>query len=255
MMSDGSGDNLTRAPGIRFRLPALLAAMTLLALLAALAGPHFRRQSAVAQQSLAVYWVIVLVMTIAGFVWRWRRTTTPNPLMGVAHWRVTLVRRRWWLDPLMRITVFAILAVLLAEEAAYVVRLTDRFADGPISRWMAIVLRGTIKGFVLGLVLSFSLLRRPAFICDRGVWSLGRETFWSKLKAWEWLPHRPGVLRLGEVNASKVRGDVFLAVPSEIRTVVEEYVREKTELTIPDPKSRQIDFDRIVVDEEENEFI
>jgi hypothetical protein len=244
VMSDALGGNLDRGTAIRFRLPALLAVMTALALLAALAGPYFRRQSEVAQQTLAAFWTIMLVAACATLIWQWRRMMTPNRLMGTVRWRTTLVWRRPWLSLAVRIAAFAALVLLLASEAEHVVRQTDRFAGGLRSQWADIAVRGTIKGLMLGFFLLPILLKQSAFICERGVWSLRREVVWSKLKAWEWMPDRPGVLRLREAHSSRFRGDLFLAVPAKFRAAVEAFVREKTELTIPDLSIRQV-----VVDE------
>lgn len=245
-MSDALNNNLDRGTGVRFRLPALLAVMTLLA---ALAGPYFRRQSEVAQQSLVAFWTIMLVAACATLVWQWRRMMTPNRLMGTVHWQVTLTWRRSWLNPMVRIAAFAALVLLLASEAEHVVRQSDRFAGGLSSRWMDVAVRGIIKGLMLGFFLLPILLKQSAFLCDRGVWSLRKETFWSKLKGWEWSPDRPGVLKLSEGKPNRFRGDVFLAVPAELRAAVEAFVREKTELTIPDAQTRLVDGD----DAEESE--
>ncbi len=242
-MSDALGNNLDRGTAIRFRLPALLAVMTLLALLAALAGPYFRRQSEVAQQSLVAFWAMMLVAACATLVWQWRRMMTPNRLMGTVHWRVTVDWRRSWINPAVRIAAFAALVLLLTSEAEHVVRQTDRFAGGLSSRWVNVSVRGIIKGLMLGFFLLPVLLKQSAFICERGVWSLRRELVWSKVREWEWLPNRPGVLRLREVRVSRFRGDVFLAVPAEFRAAIEDFVREKTELTIPDPQARLVEVD------------
>lgn len=247
-MAGFRGDNLDRGTAIRFRLPALLAVMTALALLAALAGPYFRRQSEVAQQSLVAFWAMMLVAACATLVWQWRRMMTPNRLMGTVYWQATLVWRRSWLNPAVRIAAFAALVLLLSSEAEHVVRQTDRFAGGLRLQWVNIAVRGTIKGLMLGFFLLPALLKQSAFICERGVWSLRRELVWSKLREWEWLPDRPGVLRLREARVSRFRGDVFLAVPTEFRAAVEAFIREKTELTIPDPQARMA----IVDDADEN---
>jgi len=235
-MPDALSDNLDRVTAIRFRLPALLAVMTLLALLAALAGPFFRRQPLEVQQSLAASWAITLAIGGAAFVRRWRAMMSPKPLMGRAHWRVTLLRRRRWHDPTVRVAAVALMLTWLSSEASQVTIMTDRFASGTTSRWMAVAVRGILMGVLLGYVLLPLLIKRPAFICDRGVWSLRREVVWSKLSGWRWETARPGVLRLTERLAP--RGDLLLAVPAEFRDAVEAFIREKTELTIPNPQAQ-----------------
>jgi hypothetical protein len=245
VMSDASGDNLDLGMGVRFRLPALLAVMTLLALFAALAGPYFRRQSLEVQQSLAASWAITLAIGGAAFVRRWRAMMSPKPLMGRAHWRVTLLRRRRWHDPTVRVAALALMLMWLSSEANQVTIMTDRFASGTTSRWMAVAGRGILMGLLLGFGVLPLLLKRPAFLCDRGVWSLRREVVWSKLSGWRWETARPGVLRLTERLAP--RGDLLLAVPAELRDAVEAFIREKTELTIPSPQAR------VAVVDEDNE--
>ncbi|WP_145430263.1 hypothetical protein [Lacipirellula limnantheis] len=235
-MSNLLRDNSDDATGVRFRLPALLAAMSLLALLAALAGPYFRRQSLEVQQSLAAYWTLTLVIGASSFVRRWRAMMTPNPLMGCAHWRVTLLRRRPWRDVAVRVGALALILLWLSSGTRHVTMLSDRFASGTTLQWLGVAARGIVMGVILGYGLLPLLLKRSAFLCERGVWSLRREVVWSKLSAWRWETDRPGVLRLTERLAP--RGDLLLAVPAELRDAVEAFIREKTELTIPDPKAR-----------------
>lgn len=237
-MTEVRSEILKRSPGMRFRLPAMIAAMTLLALLAALAGPFFRQQSAVAQRSLVAYWLVTLAVAVCGFAWRWRLITTANPLMGTAHWQATLVSRRRWQGIVLRVGAFAALAAWLGSEAGKVVQFHDRFANDPMSRWIAVAMRGTLMGWIAGIVIAPALLNRPAFICSRGVWALGKEVVWSKLAAWQWLPDRPGVMKLSEAKTNGRQRELFIAIPAELRLAVEDYVREKTELTIPDASSR-----------------
>jgi hypothetical protein len=233
---------LKHSPGLRFRLPAALAAMTLLALLAALAGPFFRQQSAAAQQSLLAYWLVTIAVAIGAFAWRWRRMTKPNPLMGMAYWQVTLVRRSWRRDVAVRAGIIVFLMFWLAWEAMLFVRIPDRFADGPIS--FSIAIRGAFSGWVVGLGFVPRLLKRPAFICQRGLWTFGKpEAFWNKLAAWQWLPDRPGVMKLSETKTYGRSRELFIAIPAELRLAVENYVREKTELTIPAARTRQAEVD------------
>jgi hypothetical protein len=237
-LADVRSDKLKRSPGVRFRLPAMIAAMTLLALLAALTGPFFRQQSAVAQRSLVAYWLVTLTVAIIGFAWRWRLITTANPLMGTAHWQATLVSRRWWQGIVIRAGLFAGLAAWLGSEAGKVVQMHDRFANDLVSRWIAVAMRGTLMGWIAGIVIAPSMFNRPAFICTRGVWALGKEIVWSKLAAWQWLPDRPGVMKLSEAKTNGRQRELFIAIPAELRLAVEDYVREKTELTIPDASAR-----------------
>jgi hypothetical protein len=245
VLADERSETLKRSPGMRFRLPAMIAAMTLLALLAALAGPYFRQQSAVAQRSLVAYWLVTLAVAIGGFAWRWRLMTTPNSLMGTAHWQATLVSRRWWLGIVWRIGAFAALAAWLGSEAGNVVQLHDRFANGPASRWIAVALRGTFMGWIAGIGIVLTMLNRPAFICSRGVWALSKEVVWSKLAEWQWLPDRPGVMKLTEAKIYGRSRELFIAIPAELRLEVEDYVREKTELTIPDARARSAKVDDV----------
>ncbi len=240
-MSNLIRDNSDHATGVRFRLPALLAAMSLLALLAAFAGPYFRQQSALAQRALATYWIIAAMVAIASWAWRWRRMTTPPPQMGAVHWRVTLVWGRAWPGPTVRLAILAVAAIWLVLGARHVAVAANRFPDG--ITWLVLVLTGMVMGFTLGGAMLPLILKQPAFVCDRGIWSVHRETIWSKLKSWEWRPEKPGVLRLSEVHSTRLHGHLFLAVPAKLRAAVEAFVREKTELTILDPQSRVVAVD------------
>ena len=100
-------------------------------------------------------------------------------------------------------------------------------------------------GWIAGIVIAPALLNRPAFICTRGVWALGNEVVWSKLAAWQWLPDRPGVMKLTEAKIYGRSRELFIAIPAELRLDVEDYVREKTELTIPDAQARSAKVDDV----------
>lgn len=221
---------------VRFRIRSLIAVTTAVAILAALTGRYFRGQSPEAQQSLAVFWTLTIVIGASSFVRRWRAMMTPNPLMGCAHWRVALLRRRPWLDAAVRVGALTLILLWSSSATRHVAMLTDRFASGTTLRWPGVVARGILMGAMLGFGLLPLLLKRSAFLCERGVWSLRREVVWSKLSGWRWEADRPGVLRLAERLAP--RGDLLLAVPAEFRDAVEAFIREKTELTIPDPQAR-----------------
>jgi hypothetical protein len=224
---------LKTAGDVRFRLTALLAATTLAALLAAAVGPAFRKLSPQAQWSLAAYWIVTLLVATAGFAWQWRRSLRPAADMGTVRWQAKLRRRQAWLEPVVRVAVALALASWLASEAAQVGELTDRFAYNGASRWFAVAVRGGAMGTVIGMILLPQIFRPPAFVCERGVWTLRRTVVWSKLKSWGWLSDRPGVMKLGVAPPAGMLGDVYLAIAAEDRAAVEDFVREKTELTIP----------------------
>ncbi|MBA4107751.1 MAG: hypothetical protein C0485_18615 [Pirellula sp.] len=247
-MSNLIRDNSDGATGVRFRLPALLAAMSLLALLAALAGPYFRQQSTLAQGSLSAYWGMAAMAAIASWAWRWRRMTTPPPQMGAVHWRVTLVWGRAWPGPTIRLSILAAAAMWLVFGTGHIVGAANRFPDGFSSPWTLAIINGTVMGFTLGGAMLPLLPKQPAFVCDRGVWSVHRQTVWNKLKAWQRRSDKPGVMQLTEVHSTRLHGHLFLAVPTKRRAAIEAFVREKTELTIPDPQARVT-----VVDEAEDE--
>ena len=69
---------------------------------------------------------------------------------------------------------------------------------------------------------------------------LHRTIIWKRLKEWEWMSNRPGVLRVQEANRK-----AFLHVPVEHRAAIEAFVRAKTELTIPDPQARVATADKV----------
>ena len=224
-------------PMVRFRLRTILVATTVAAVLAGLAGWYFRRQAPTAQQALLVYWGLVTTATLAAFVWRWRRSMTPDPSMGQVYWRVTSAWRWWWAAPLLRLNILAFFLWGLVYESAGIVEFTESTKPGTLDFWTVVLLRSVIWGIVMGMGMIINFID-PAFVCERGISMLHRPIMWNRLKEWEWMSNRPGVLRL--------RGDhgkAFLRVPAEHRAAVEEFVRAKTELTIPDARgsSTQID--------------
>jgi hypothetical protein len=228
-------------PMVRFRLRTILVATTVAAVLAGLAGLYFRRQEPTAQQALLVYWGLVTTATLAAFVWRWRRAMTPAPSMGQVYWRVTSAWRYWWAAPVLRFGIVSFFLLGLVYESGVIVEITAKMRPGTLDFWTVVLLRSVIWGTVLGMGMIINFID-PAFVCERGVWMLHRTILWNRLKEWEWTANRPGVLRLREAH-----GKAFLSVPAERRAAVEAFIREKTELTIPDPQARVA-----VVDEAED---
>lgn len=219
-------------PMVRFRLRTILVATAVVAVLASLAGLYFRRQEPAAQQALLAYWGLVTTATLAAFVWRWRRAMTPDRSMGQIYWRVTSAWRYWWAAPVLRATIVSFFLLGLVYESGVIVKMTVTMKPGTLEFWTFVLLRSVIWGTVLGMGMIINFID-PAFVCERGVWMLHRTIMWNRLKEWEWIPNRPGVLRLREAH-----GKAFLAVPAEKLAAIEAFVREKTELTIPDARVR-----------------
>jgi len=222
-------------PMVHFRLRTILVATTVAAVLAGLAGWYFRRQELTAQQALLVYWGLVMTATLAAFVWRWRRAMAPDPSMGQVHWRVTSAWRYWWAAPVLRLAIISFFLGGLVFESGVIVEATARMKHGSLDYWTFVLLRSVIWGTVLGMGMIINFID-PAFVCERGVWMLYRTMMWNRLKDWEWMSNRPGVLRL-----RGAQGKAFLHVPAEHRAAIEEFVRAKTELSIPD--ARAVDAD------------
>ena len=222
-------------PMVRFRLRTILVATTVAEVLAGLAGWYFRQQEPTAQQALLVYWGLVTTATLAAFVWRWRRAMTPDASMGQVYWRVTSAWRWWWAAPVLRLAIVSFFLGGLVFESGVIVEATARMKPGSLDYWTFVLLRSIIWGTVLGMGMIINFID-PAFVCERGVWMLYRTMMWNRLKDWEWMSNRPGVLRL-----RGAQGKAFLHVPAEHRAAVEEFVRAKTELTIPD--ARAVDAD------------
>ena len=162
--------------------------------------------------------------------------------MGQVHWRVASAWRYWWAAPVLRAAIVSFFLLGLVYESGVIVKMTVTMKPGTLEFWTFVLLRSVIWGTVLGMGMIINFID-PAFVCERGVWMLHRTIMWNRLKEWEWTPNRPGVLRLREAH-----GKAFLSVPAERRAAIEAFVREKTELTIPDPQARVA-----VVDEAEDE--
>jgi hypothetical protein len=226
-------------PMVRFRLGTILVATTVAAVLAGLAGWYFRRQAPTAQQALLVYWGLVTTATLAAFVWRWRRSMTPDPSMGQVYWRVTSAWRWWWAAPVLRLNIVGFFLWGLVYESAGIVEFAVRTKSGTLDFWTVVLLRSVIWGIVMGMGMIINFID-PAFVCERGISMLHRPIMWNRLKEWEWMSNRPGVLRLRGTH-----GRAFLHVPAEHRAAIEEFVREKTELTIPDARARSAKVDDV----------
>lgn len=234
-------------PMVRFRLRTILVATTLAAVLAGFAGWYFRRQAPTAQQALLVYWGVVATATFTAFVWRGRRAMRPDASMGRAYWRVTSAWRWWWAAPVLRLAIISFFLAGLVFESSVIVEATAKMKPGSLEFWTFVLLRSVIWGTVLGMGMIINFID-PAFVCERGVWMLHRTILWNRLKEWEWMTNRPGVLRLREAYIK-----AFLAVPAEHRAAIEEFVRAKTELTIPDARARSAEVDD--VDQSDTESI
>ena len=220
-------------PMVRFRLRTILVATTVAAVLAGLAGWYFRRQEPTAQLALLVYWGVVTMATLVAFVWRWRRAMTPDEAMGQVYWRVSSAWRFWWAAPVLRLAIVSFFLGGLVFESGVIVEMTVKVRWSSSSEfWTFVLLRSVIWGTVLGMGMIVNFID-PAFVCERGVWMLHRTIMWHRLKEWEWMSNRPGVLRLREAY-----GKAFLAVPAKHRAAIDAFVREKTELTIPDAQAR-----------------
>lgn len=219
-------------PMVRFRLRTILVATTVAAVLAGFAGWYYRRQAPTAQQALLVYWGVVTTATLAAFVWRWRRAMTPDPSMGQAYWRVASAWRYWWAAPVLRLNIVGFFLWGLVYESAGIVEFTETAKTGSFDFWTVVLLRSVIWGTVMGLGMIINFID-PAFVCERGISMLHRPIMWNRLKEWEWMSNRPGVLRVQEANRK-----AFLHVPAEHRAAIEAFVRAKTELTIPDASVR-----------------
>jgi hypothetical protein len=219
-------------PVVRFRMRTLLWATTIIAVLAAIAGPYYRRQSAAAQPQLLIFWSgLVLASAIwMWFQWRSAAPTARNfgPIRFVL--RTAWVRQSIWPQSLGLAFALAVWFAMIAGQTERVVRDADRRQTSVV----AAIGRFATGGMFTSCLLLWAI-PRPALIGNDGVSTARGYGPWKFIRHAEWLANRPGVLKFRRLD-----GDIYVDVPERLRDEVEAFVRAKTTFVepAPDPVSR-----------------
>jgi hypothetical protein len=228
-------------PTIRFRLRTMLAATTVLAVLAAIAGPYYRSvENDAARRSLLILWSLTLVGAAISIWMRIReswRLASNFQIRYIVYARGSRRPGRWSLLCSIGLCALLGLAVAFYSHAAVL----ESRETIPPTRLMSQVTRSTVvHGLILGswtAALIFSLVRRPMFLCEEGI-PLGKVTFapWKYIRHAEWQTDRSNSLKLHRLD-----GDIYVDVPNDVRNEVEAFVRGKTQFVDDPPIAPRFD--------------
>jgi hypothetical protein len=206
-------------PVVRFRLRTMLQATTVIAVLAAIAGPYYRSVDADAQRRLLIFWSMLMLCTGVTFLWRlregWTRRLRTEARYVVYSTNGKSRRRR-------SVTrVFMVVALLGCYASA-----SHNVATEPKRSTIGEVGESIYGGLFVGLISSamlISFVRRPLFLTERGI-PLATRHFvpWHWIHSAQWLPNQPNVMKL-----RRLAGDVLIEVSAENREQVEAFIREK----------------------------
>ncbi len=209
-------------PTIRFRLRTILCATTILAIVAAIAAPYWRRQPPAIQTALIGYWTVVLMFGAFAAWMNWRQSWQLPEVSG----RVACIgwatgRRRWHAAGSPLVILFSLIGLfaMVAAQSTVIAERNDSLTFGGIP--FSSLAMGASHGFVLGGVVLY-LLRRPLYLCENGVYGAINAP-WKFIRHVEWVADRPGVMKLHRLD-----GDIYVDVPNDVRGEVEEFVRGKT---------------------------
>jgi hypothetical protein len=217
-------------PVLQFRLQSLLGAMVLVAVVAAIAGPYYRRQSAAAQIHLLIFWSTFAVLA-AGATWcRWWSAWRLPRSLGAVRFLVHATpkgRRLAWSYFVNFLQVAGCLA-MFATCSAVVVKRSDR---APL--WSPSISSLQLAFVMGGILLIF--LKTPTFLTEDGVASSRIFAPWRYIRHAEWLKNAPGVMKFRRLD-----GDLLIAVATRDRVAVEAFVRAKTTFLNPAPHAPEV---------------
>jgi hypothetical protein len=201
-------------------MQTLLAVTAGVAVLAAIAGPFYRRQSPDAQQVLMIYWACVGLATGVWlyYTWRdsWRLPEKAGAILCVL-WTtgrggVNLMSR-----PMMTLFLLAIWMIFIGLQSYHIAERIQVMTN----HWQHM-----INGLAHGMMASGFLMifvAQPFYICEKGV-SIGQAVVpWNYIRSAEWIATNRSVLRLHRFD-----GDLFVRVPDHLRDGVQKLVAERT---------------------------
>jgi hypothetical protein len=214
----------TQNPALRFRLHAMLGLTTVVALLAAIAGPYYRVQSPDVQSQLAMYWSTLGVCTAGGLWYRWRSMGKAPTTAGEVRflvWSATKQHRRSWSLFLAVLAIVGWVAFIALQTHNFVRRMERPTIVAFLGTSIG---NGIYHGLLTGGWFIF-LLRTPTYLCENGV-AFGRYFApWKYIRHAEWLEKAPDVMKFRRLD-----GDIYIAVSERDGPNVEAFVREKTAL-------------------------
>jgi hypothetical protein len=215
-------------PVLRFRMRTMIAVTSVLAVLAAVAGPYYRSVDHEAgRRSLLIFWSLIVVSSGVSF---WLRVKESWRVPKGCHFRYLVYARGRFRKGVWSM-LWRILAclLLLAWTALYshAAEIRSR-ANIPTSGPTTTVFSSPLfQGVLVGswtAALIFSFVRRPMFLCEEGI-PLGKRFVapWKYIRHAEWQTDRPETLKLHRLD-----GDIYVDVPNDVRGGVEAFVRGKT---------------------------
>jgi hypothetical protein len=219
MATDVPPQELANNPVLQFRLRTLLWVTTWIAILAAIAGFYFRRQTSEAQSRLFLFWGCLSACSAVGVWWSCRDVWKRPKLVGNIRFMTWTARRRF--SPLASLAGHAFSVMTWLWIVGHLTFLISRKDDTSL---FFIVFVALTNGMMTGGMIV-AATRRPAFIGDDGVKSGQVVAPWKCIRHAEWLADRPGVLKFRWLD-----GDIYVDVPARMRDEVEVFVRAKTTL-------------------------
>jgi hypothetical protein len=215
-------------PVLRFRMRTMIAVTSVLAVLAAIAGPYYRSvDDEAGRQRLLIFWSFIVLGSGVSF---WMRVKESWRVPANCRFRYLVYargkyRRRGWsalwsilLCLLIAgwIALYSISAAIVPRGGVFTPRSTAEFFSSPL-----------FQGMLIGswtAALIFSFVRRPMFVCEEGI-PLGKGYVapWKYIRHAEWQTDRPETLKLHRLD-----GDIYLDVPNGVRGEAEAFVRGKT---------------------------
>lgn len=215
-------------PVLRFRMRTMIAVTSVLAVLAAIAGPYYRSiDDEAGRQRLLIFWSFIVLGSGVSFWMRlkesWR--VPANCRLRYLVYARSKYRRGVWstlwsilLCLLLAgwIALYSISAAIVPRGGVFTPRSTAEFFSSPLFQGMM------VGSWTAALIVSF--IRRPMFLCEEGV-PLGKVTLapWKYIRQAEWQTDRPETLKLHRLD-----GDIYVDVPNDVRDEVEAFVRGKT---------------------------
>ncbi len=209
-------------PVLRFRVRSLLWLTTGVAVLTAIAAPFYRRQTAVAQNSLLVCWFLMALFSGLG-LWRARRNLWQRSLAAGPTDFIFWSAPRWsWgvLTPKTGRIVGGSLWIALMAANSFGLAKKAELQSRNWDWWPSVIFAGCMYGLIMaGGLMNF--LPAPLCFCGKGIATARQVIRWHYIRWAKWI--RPGVVRLHRFD-----GDLYASVPRESRDAFEAYLREKT---------------------------
>jgi hypothetical protein len=214
-------------PVVRFRTRTLLGVITGAAIVLAVTGAYYRRQTAEVQTALLIYWAVVATFFVIGAWHNWRVSWRIPTAAGAPHFMIFTpkpgVRRSPAWRPLRWIAPCTWL-VLVAIHTDQVVDHVGR----PRALFLSVGI-GLSDGMILALA-AYALFTSPTYICEHAVSTGMALAPWKYVRHASWLPDRLTWLKLRRLD-----GDLYLEIPEKDRAAIEAFVRSKTQFKEPDP--------------------